>query len=74
MKLGVRLRSFSLILNHVNRSDEIWILYEMRVEELEEQLTRRSQVEDKVNTIAKRQEDTNAPFFVKCARWFRQQE
>jgi hypothetical protein len=44
---------------------------EERIEELEEQLARRSQIEDKVDTLAKQQEDDNAPFFIKWYNWFR---
>jgi len=46
-----------------------------RIDELEEQLARRSQVEEKVDTLARRVEDreraADAPFFVRWARWFR---
>jgi len=45
---------------------------EERVSELEEQLARRSNIEEKVDTLAKRQETSNAPFFVKWYRWFRE--
>lgn len=44
---------------------------EERIEELEEQLARRSQIEEKVDTLAKQQEDDNAPFFIKWYNWFR---
>jgi metal-responsive CopG/Arc/MetJ family transcriptional regulator len=48
---------------------------EARVEELEQQLTRRSQIEDKVEEVAlevrEEREESNAPFFVKWYRWFR---
>jgi len=44
---------------------------EERVSELEEQLARRSNIEEKVDTLAKRQETSNAPFFVKWYRWWR---
>jgi len=47
---------------------------EERVSELEEQLARRSNIEEKVDTLAKRQETGNAPFFVKWYRWFREGE
>jgi Arc/MetJ-type ribon-helix-helix transcriptional regulator len=43
---------------------------EDRVDDLEEQLARRSQVEEKVDTLAKRVEDDDAPFFVKWYRWY----
>jgi predicted nucleic acid-binding Zn-ribbon protein len=47
---------------------------EDRIEELEEQLARRSQVEEKVDTLAKRVEDEDAPFFVRWLRWYRSRE
>jgi hypothetical protein len=43
---------------------------EERIDELEEQLARRSQVEEKVDTLAQRQEVAQAPFFVRWYRWF----
>jgi seryl-tRNA synthetase len=49
-----------------------------RIEELEQQLTRRSQIEEKVEEVAlevrEDREESNAPFFVKWARWFRERE
>ena len=45
---------------------------EERVSELEAQLARRSNIEDKIGTLVKRQESNNAPFFVKWYRWFRE--
>ena len=46
-----------------------------RIDQLEEQLARRSQVEEKVDVLAERVEDreraADAPFFVRWARWFR---
>jgi len=47
---------------------------EERVSELEAQLARRSNIEDKVDTLVKRQESNNVPFFVKWYRWFREGE
>lgn len=47
---------------------------ENRIEELEEQLARRSQVEEKVDTLAKRVEDEDAPFFIRWLRWYRSRE
>lgn len=44
---------------------------EDRVDELEEQLARRSQVEEKVDTLAKRVKEDDAPFFVRWYRWYR---
>ena len=47
---------------------------EERIETLEEQLARRSQVEEKVDTLAKRAEDREgleAPWPVRWYRWFR---
>lgn len=51
---------------------------EKRIEELEQQLTRRSQIEEKVEEVAlevrEEREESNAPFFVKWARWFRERD
>ncbi len=47
---------------------------EERVSELETQLARRSEVEEKVNTLAKREQEDNAPFFVKWYRWWQSRE
>jgi len=47
---------------------------ERRVRELEEQLARRSNIEEKVDTLAKRQETSNAPFFVKWYHWLQERE
>lgn len=48
---------------------------EARIDQLEEQLARRSQVEEKVDVLAERVENReradDAPFFVRWARWFR---
>jgi len=47
---------------------------EERIEELEQQLTRRSQIEEKVEEVAlevrEEREASNAPFFVKWYRWW----
>jgi predicted HicB family RNase H-like nuclease len=49
---------------------------EDRIQELEDQLTRRSQIEEKVEEVAlevrEDREESNAPFFVEWARWFRE--
>jgi chromosome segregation ATPase len=47
---------------------------EERIEQLEEQLARRSQIEEKVDTLAKQQQEEEAPFFVKWYRWWRSRE
>lgn len=47
---------------------------EERIDELERQLARRSEIEEKVDTLAKREEEPDPPFFVKWARWFRNRE
>ena len=51
---------------------------ESRISDLEEQLARRSQVEEKVEEVAlevrEDREESNAPFFVKWYRWFREGE
>lgn len=44
---------------------------EARIDDLEEQLRRRSEVEEKIDTLATRQEETDAPFFVRWVRWYR---
>ena len=44
---------------------------ERRIDDLEEQLRRRSDVEEKIDTLAQRQEGSDAPFFVKWYRWYR---
>jgi len=48
---------------------------EERIDELEMQLAKRSQVEEKMDTLKKRVEDQqtaqNAPFFVRWAQWWR---
>jgi Arc/MetJ-type ribon-helix-helix transcriptional regulator len=46
---------------------------EERIEELEQQLARRSQLEEKVDTLAKQQDDASAPFFVRWYRWWQKQ-
>lgn len=46
---------------------------EERIDDLEEQLRRRSEVEEKVDTLAKRVDqdgDPDAPFFVRWYRWY----
>lgn len=45
---------------------------EERIETLEEQLARRSQVEEKIDTLASRHEDRRAPFFVEWYKWWRE--
>lgn len=47
---------------------------EERIDTLERQLARRSNVEKKVDELAKRQESANAPFFVEWYQWLRQRE
>jgi septal ring factor EnvC (AmiA/AmiB activator) len=47
---------------------------EQRIDGLEEQLARRSQLEEKVDTLAKQQEEPEPPFFVKWLRWYRRQQ
>lgn len=44
---------------------------EDRISDLEEQLAKRSQIEEKVDTLAKQQDEPEAPFFVKWVRWLR---
>lgn len=47
---------------------------EERIDELEEQLSRRSKIEEKVDTLAKREKESNAPFIVKWVRWWRERD
>jgi len=47
---------------------------ERRIDDLEEQLRRRSHVEEKVDTLAKRVEDDGAPFLVRWYRWYKGRE
>jgi len=44
---------------------------ERRIDDLEEQLRRRSHVEEKVDALAKRVGDDAAPFFVRWYQWYR---
>jgi hypothetical protein len=44
---------------------------EDRIEQLHEELRRRSDVEEKVDTLARREDEPDAPFFVEWYRWFR---
>lgn len=43
---------------------------EDRIDELEDQLAKRSNVEEKVDTLVARDQEPNAPFFVEWYRWF----
>jgi len=43
---------------------------EDRISDLEDQLAKRSQIEEKVDTLAKQQDEPEAPFFIKWYRWF----
>lgn len=45
---------------------------EERIEDLEEQLARRSKIEEKIDTLAKREEELVPPWPVRWARWVRQ--
>jgi chromosome segregation ATPase len=47
---------------------------EERIDKLEEQLARRSQLEEKVDVLAKQQDEADAPFFVKWYRWWQRQQ
>ena len=57
--------------HRVAELEERLAVREERIDELEEQLARRSQLEEKVDTLAKRQEVAQAPFFVRWYRYFR---
>jgi metal-responsive CopG/Arc/MetJ family transcriptional regulator len=45
---------------------------EARIDTLEQQLSRRSEIEEKVGTLAKKQDEPAAPFFVEWVRWWRE--
>lgn len=45
---------------------------EARIDTLEQQLSRRSEIEEKVDTLAKQQDEPAAPFFVEWVRWWRE--
>lgn len=47
---------------------------ENRVTELEDQLRERSRIEQKVDTLAKKERDSNAPFFVKWWKWYQDRD
>lgn len=47
---------------------------EDRIDELEEQLARRSQVEEKIDTLAKRTDEPAPPWPVRWWRWLRSEE
>jgi metal-responsive CopG/Arc/MetJ family transcriptional regulator len=44
---------------------------EARIDELEEQLAKRSQIESKIDTLASQQQVAQAPFFVRWYNYFR---
>lgn len=44
---------------------------ESRISDLEEQLARRSQVEEKIDTLAKQQDEPDAPFLFRWIKWWR---
>jgi predicted nuclease with TOPRIM domain len=58
----------------VERPQERLDTREERIDELEEQLARRSQLEEKVDLLAKQQDEADAPFFVRWYRWWRQRQ
>jgi len=47
---------------------------EARARELEEQLRERSPIEEKVDTLVKKERESNAPFVVKWYRWFKDRD
>lgn len=59
----------------IERLEERLNSREARIDELETQLRRRSQIEEKVEEMAlevrEERESSNAPFFVKWAKWWR---
>lgn len=60
--------------HHATELEEKLARREARIEQLEEQLTRRSQVEEKVDTLAKRVDDSSGPappFPIRWWQWFR---
>lgn len=56
----------------VERLEERVESREDRIDTLQEQLSRRSEIEEKVDTLAQRQEEPHAPFFVEWVRWWRE--
>lgn len=44
---------------------------ENRIDELEEQLTKRSQIEDKIDVLATQEQAPDPPFFVRWYQWAR---
>lgn len=44
---------------------------EDRIEQLHEELRRRSDIEEKIDTLALQDEEPDPPFFVEWVRWFR---
>lgn len=44
---------------------------EERIDDLEEQLRRRSEVEEKIDTLATQSDEPDAPFFVRWYEWYR---
>jgi len=47
---------------------------EDRVTELEKQLTERSRIEEKVDTLAKKEQESDAPFFIKWYWWYKSRD
>jgi predicted transcriptional regulator len=47
---------------------------EARVTELEEQLTKRSRIQQKVDVLAQKEQESNAPFIVKWWRWYKDRD
>lgn len=43
---------------------------EERIDELERQLARRSDVEEKIDTLAKREGEPDPPFFIRWMNWW----
>jgi chromosome segregation ATPase len=56
----------------VQRLEERVESREDRIDTLEQQLSRRSEIEEKVDTLAKQQDEPAAPFFVEWVRWWRE--
>ncbi|WP_225336652.1 ribbon-helix-helix domain-containing protein [Halomicrobium urmianum] len=57
----------------VERLEERLEEREDRIATLEEQLARRSNIEEKIDTLAKQEQHEEAPFFIKWYRWWKRQ-
>jgi hypothetical protein len=56
--------------HRAEKLDERLEVREARIDQLEDQLSKRSSVEEKVDVLAKRVDEPEPPFWVKWKRWF----